>query len=149
MLKFFVENKKEIDEIYEILKACKFPVRRKGMGKEDEICFFYNEKKEGISFNAHKIIREDVPFFAKDSPFLVSVGRNWSKRGLLTVVEGYIRFFTRGMPVLCFQDLEEKEMIEIARTCIVLPWGGFPKEEQNQKDLIFWIEWAYLSLLNR
>ncbi len=146
MLNFFVEEKKEIEEIYKILQVCDFPVKRKGVAKENEICFFYNEYKKAISFNAHKIIKEDVPSFVRDSPFLVCVGKNWNKRGLLTVVEGYVRFFERGLPVIPFDSITEKEVIDIAKNCIVLPWGGFPKEEKNQSDLVFWLEWVNLVI---
>lgn len=146
MLKFFVENRKEIVEIGKILRACDFSVRKKGMAKEDEICFFYDESKKGMSFNAHKIIREEIPFFLKDSPFIVRVGRNWNKRGLLTVVEGYVRFFKRGLPIILFEKIEQEEIISIAKNCIVLPWGGFPKEKQNQADLVFWLEWASIVI---
>lgn len=142
MLKFFVEDHPKIAEVYKILKACDLPARKKGVADEDEICFFYNEKEKSIKYNAHKIIKEDVPVFVKNSPFLVCVGKKWSKRGLINVVEGYTRFFERGLPVICFDYMTEEQIIDIAQRCIVLPWGGFPEKKKNQQDLLIWLMWV-------
>ncbi len=142
MLKFFVEDSPEIIEIYKILTACDLSVRRGKIADEDEICFFYNEEEKGIKYNAHKVIREDVPISAKKSPFLICVGRNWSKRGLINVVEGYVRFFKRGLPVICFDYMTEEQIINIAKRCIILPWGGFPEKKKNQQDLLIWLMWV-------
>ncbi len=168
MLKFFVEEQEEIIEIYRILRACDFPVRKDGVGNEDEICFFYNPQKKGINFNAYKIIKENLPAVAANSPFVVSVGEKWSKRGLLTVVEGYTKFFVEGLPMaravknslgsinylnpelMGYKDattpflrqIVGEHLVGATKDCIVLPWGGFPKGKQNQEDLIFWLEWV-------
>ncbi len=149
MISFFVEDNEKIKEIYGILKFCQLPVRRKRGAREHEVAFYYDENKKGISFAAHKLVKEDVPEEVKRSPFLVAVGDNWSKRGLLTVLEGYTRFFSRGLPVICYQEMTEKQIVEIIRACVLLPWSGFPEKEEARRDLVYWIKTADESIKSR
>ncbi len=149
-VRFFVEDRKEIEMIYQILKVRHFFVRRKRLARPYEVAFFYAPEKKGIQFNAHKLLgREGVPEVVQASPFLVSVGRNWNERGLINVVEGYVRFFKRGLPFFCFDRITEEEVLSIIKSSVPLPWGGFPKERENQKALVEWMKLAFNAVETR
>ena len=142
MLNFFVQDVPEMRDIYRMLKFCNFKTRRKGVATQGEIAFFYSGGKKGFSFSAHKLIKEKVPDCCRETPFLISVGERWTKRGLITVIEGYTRFFKRSLPVVCYDYMTEEQILNVAKACVILPWGGFPQGEEAKLDLIVWLEWA-------
>ncbi len=139
MLSFFVQETVELEEIKEIVDACGFPVRSNGFAKLDEIVFFYNSEKSGFCFNAHKFEEQDIPDCAYNTPFLVCVGKDWTLNGLAHVIRSYRNFFFRKMPVLN-TTLTDREVIDICKNCIILPWGGFPSTREGEKKLAIWLK---------
>ncbi len=145
MLRFFVENNVELDDIALILKVSGSSVRRKGFAEDSEIAFFYNEKGKGFRFAAHKFKEEEIPDCVCSTPFLVEVGKGWTLEGLHNVVKNYRIFFNNRMPVLYNKNEKEikteKEIVS-ACYCVRLPWGGFPKTELGEKNLAEWLKRA-------
>jgi len=148
MLKFFVENSPELDDIASILALCGSSVRRKGFAENNEIAFFYNEEGRGFRFAAHKFKEKEVPDCVCETPFLVEVGREWKLEGLSNVIKNYRIFFNSKMPVLyninnkSNKEVTNEEILSACKGCVRLPWGGFPKTKEGEKSLVEWLKRA-------
>ena len=142
MLNFFVENNSEIKEIERLLKERSFSVRSGNFAAADEIAFFYNEKHEGFCFNAYKFQESEIPDCVCCTPFIVSVGKKWNEEGLINVVQKYLCFLLRGLPVFDSKIMTPRRVINICKRCVILPWGGFPNSAERQKQLVLWLEKA-------
>ncbi len=150
MPNFFVESNPEIRGIEKLLKERGFPTRSGNFAMINEIAFFYNENHEGFCFTAYKFKESEIPDCVCCTPFLVSVGKKWNEEGLMNIVQKYLYFLLRGLPVFDSETMSRRRVINICKRCVSLPWGGFPNSMEGQKDLVFWLEKAKeaLSLQN-
>ncbi len=131
-LKFFVTE--DLKELKYTLEEAKFEVRSNGKALPGEIAFFKDEKQNGFCFCAYKFF--DVPEEVADTPFLVKVGKNWTKEGLKKVISGYFSF---DLPSI--EKRTGDEIIDLCYTYVKLPWGGVPTGS-NKGILIWWLHKA-------
>jgi hypothetical protein len=149
LLNFFVENNVEIKKIAEILRQYNFSVRIGNFAVADEIAFFYNENHEGFCFSAYRFQENEIPDCVCCTPFLVSVGKKWNEEGLMNVVQRYLYFLLRGLPVFDTETMSRRRVINICKRCITLPWGEFPNSIEGQRKLVLWLEKAKKVILSQ
>ncbi len=92
-LSFFIRPENKIlTEIKEMLEEVNFTdIQESGQAEPHRIAFFNGRTQNNFCYTAHKLFR-NAPEEVVRSPFLVQVGANWTRQGLVDILTNYSNF---------------------------------------------------------
>jgi len=139
VLSFYIEDVLELKELEEELKNYRVACKKGGFARESDIAFFFDKNQSGFFLAAYKLEEEEIPDCVCASPFIVRVGKNWTKKGLSNIIENYSLFFIRGLPSFDSEMMSPRIIVNMCKQCVRFPWGGFPESKEGQKKLVKWL----------
>ncbi len=93
-LSFFIKNEeiKVLQEIKNVLEVAGFEdIQSEGRPEKHRIIIFNGRENNDFRCAAHRLT-EEAPSEAKDCPFLIRVGSEWTIEALTRILSGYINF---------------------------------------------------------